>query len=152
MIGLASTLSILLLAAGGLTEAVAKRSSASVISEPSFLGWKPTPCPHGRRCKPDELTKYLSPGAEIILPSNKELFKNLTTRYSEVDKPGIDVVVRVATERDIVQTVHLPGSPAGLELTQTTDELCQKAQQAILGSQHWPWLAYHDPDTARHPH
>jgi len=118
MIGLASTLSVLLLVTGGLTEAVAKRSSASVISEPSFLGWKPTPCPRGRQCKSDELTKYLSPGAEIVLPSNKELFKNLTTRYSEVDKPGIDVVVRVATERDIIQTVRPPGSSVGLELTQ----------------------------------
>ncbi|CAG8973974.1 hypothetical protein HYALB_00010094 [Hymenoscyphus albidus] len=51
-----------------------------------------------------ELGSRLSSGASIVLPNNTE-FANLTSRWREYDAPSINVVVEVANESDVQQTV-----------------------------------------------
>lgn len=50
------------------------------------------------------LKARLSPGATILLPDNPE-FANATSRWGDYAKPDITVVVEVATEGDVSETV-----------------------------------------------
>jgi hypothetical protein len=51
-----------------------------------------------------DLRSTLSPGAEIIFPSDTT-FGNLTARWSDYEAPQPSVVVSVVTESDIEKTV-----------------------------------------------
>ena len=51
-----------------------------------------------------ELGPHLSPNASIILPGSPE-FANATLRWQEYKDPNITIVVKVATESDVQQTV-----------------------------------------------
>lgn len=51
-----------------------------------------------------DLSPLLSPQASIVLPGDIA-FSNLTSRWREYRAPNISVVVQVATEVDVQQTV-----------------------------------------------
>lgn len=52
----------------------------------------------------NDLRKLLSSAAEIYRPGS-EGYINVTTRWSADAKPGLDVVVKVASEEDVQTTV-----------------------------------------------
>ena len=54
-----------------------------------------------------ELQSLLSPHAKIILPSESS-FADATSRWSALDAPEPNVVVLVATEKDVAATVNTP--------------------------------------------
>jgi len=51
-----------------------------------------------------ELGSLLSPNASIIFPASPR-FGNATSRWQEYKRPGINIVVEVATETDVQRTV-----------------------------------------------
>lgn len=54
-----------------------------------------------------DLGAHLSSGANVWLPGSTA-FNTATTRWSSLDTPGISVVVEVATENDVAETVQAP--------------------------------------------
>lgn len=54
----------------------------------------------------DGLASLLSPGASLYYPGS-EGFINSNKRFTELNRPDYQVVVRVATEEDVVATVCL---------------------------------------------
>jgi hypothetical protein len=56
-----------------------------------------------------DLGPLLSPGASIVLPSDPE-FAGLTARWREYEAPNITIVVKVAVEFDVQQTVSIHDS------------------------------------------
>lgn len=55
------------------------------------------------------LQPILSADAQIYLPGS-DGYNNATTRWASAVKPGIDVVVKVASEVDVQQTASSPFS------------------------------------------
>jgi hypothetical protein len=53
-----------------------------------------------------ELSSRLSSGAHIYYPGS-ENFTKATTRWSSLDAPNATVIVEVATENDVVETVWI---------------------------------------------
>lgn len=53
-----------------------------------------------------DLAPLLSPGASIVLPGDPE-FAGLIARWREYEAPNIIVVVQVAVESDVQQTVSM---------------------------------------------
>ncbi|KAB8237519.1 hypothetical protein ETB97_012941 [Aspergillus alliaceus] len=79
-----------LLCATLLRECHALWPDASHLGSDATVGW--------------ELGKRLSKGASIYFPGN-ELFTNATARWSQWGKPNISVVVEVANQWDVAETV-----------------------------------------------
>ena len=52
----------------------------------------------------NDLGPLLSPGASIVVPSNPR-FASLVSRWREYKAPKVTVVVQVANESDVQQTV-----------------------------------------------
>ena len=56
----------------------------------------------------EQSSKYLEPqlsnGAQVYIPGS-EGYVNATTRWSATIKPGLDIVVRVACEKDVQNVV-----------------------------------------------
>jgi hypothetical protein len=61
-----------------------------------------------------ELRQRLSPGAKVYLPRSNG-FESATDRWIPWENPSFDVVVEVATEEDVGQTVSR-GEPQALQL------------------------------------
>lgn len=53
----------------------------------------------------NDLKPMLSPTAKIFFPGSAG-FANATTRWSADTKPGLDVIVQIASEKDVQATVR----------------------------------------------
>lgn len=60
-----------------------------------------------------ELKPQLSPAAEIYYPGS-EGYTNATTRWSADARPGLDVIVKVGSEKDVQATVSPLSHPCSL--------------------------------------
>ena len=96
------------------------------------------------------LKERLSPKAKIYL-QDSESFGHATLRWSQFKRPQFTVVVEVATEHDVVETVSLTPIELSLYLTSVTLILDTKKHRSNTQTPiiYFFWLTQVDTESSR---
>ena len=85
-------------------------SAAAQDADVTASGFGSSSCGFWQYANLGELASKLSANADIYLPGSAE-FADLSQRWSQLEKPQVNVTVTPATENDVVQTVGGPPPP-----------------------------------------
>lgn len=86
-----------------------------------------------------DLSPKLSEGAEIYYPGSTA-YKTATTRWSASIKPGLDAIVKVASEEDIQATVSLCQSDGQFVSNLVhLDRICKFKKRSVSCHLWWTW-------------